>query len=108
MGGNATGPMESSGLRCDTWSMESCPCPRQCSNNGECVDGECYCYPKFQGEDCSELTPNIIQPAVLIPVAIATAVLVVTGMIMYQIFGNGNRCTRLKPDDEEGAHRQPD
>lgn len=49
-----------------------------------------------------------MQPAVLIPVAIATAVLVVSGMIMYQIFGNGNRCTRLKPEDEEGQHSQPD
>ena len=47
------------------------------------------------------LLQNIIQPAVLIPVAIATAVLVVTGMIMYQIFGNGNRCTRLRPKDDE-------
>ena len=59
MKGNVTGPTEPAvaGVRCDTWSMESCPCPKSCSMNGECVEGECFCYPKFMGEDCSITTP---------------------------------------------------
>ncbi|XP_071950673.1 teneurin-3-like isoform X2 [Antedon mediterranea] len=31
------------------------PCLNDCSGNGQCVDGQCKCYPTFTGEDCSKV-----------------------------------------------------
>ena len=34
-------------------------CPQNCSGQGKCTSGECRCYPKFTGPDCSvPLCPN--------------------------------------------------
>uniref|UniRef100_A0A672GFQ3 Tenascin C n=1 Tax=Salarias fasciatus TaxID=181472 RepID=A0A672GFQ3_SALFA len=37
-------------------------CPDNCSNRGQCVNGECVCDIGYEGEDCSELScPNSCQ-----------------------------------------------
>ena len=34
-------------------------CPHNCSDQGQCVAGKCFCFPKFSGPDCSlPLCPN--------------------------------------------------
>ncbi|RWW50400.1 hypothetical protein BHE74_00043336 [Ensete ventricosum] len=29
-------------------------CPGSCSFNGDCIDGKCYCFLSFHGNDCSK------------------------------------------------------
>lgn len=29
-------------------------CPKNCHNNGDCIEGVCKCFPGFQGRDCSQ------------------------------------------------------
>uniref|UniRef100_A0A8C9VTN2 Teneurin transmembrane protein 2 n=1 Tax=Scleropages formosus TaxID=113540 RepID=A0A8C9VTN2_SCLFO len=29
-------------------------CPQNCHGNGECISGECHCFPGFHGTDCSK------------------------------------------------------
>ena len=41
-------------------------CPKDCSNNGRCkIDGTCWCFPDFTGEDCSQINPNPYRMLVL-------------------------------------------
>jgi len=30
-------------------------CPNFCSNNGYCLNGDCYCKPGYEGKDCSSI-----------------------------------------------------
>mmetsp|Transcript_25261 Transcript_25261/g.34940 ORF Transcript_25261/g.34940 Transcript_25261/m.34940 type:complete len:586 (-) Transcript_25261:85-1842(-) len=34
---------------------ETQTCPDQCSGNGDCVQGECVCYPNYRGSSCQSL-----------------------------------------------------
>jgi hypothetical protein len=36
-------------------------CPNDCSNNGFCLDGKCFCVPEFFGEDCSKSNKQCIN-----------------------------------------------
>jgi len=36
-------------------------CVNDCSNNGFCLDGKCYCIPEFFGEDCSKSNKKCIN-----------------------------------------------
>lgn len=34
-------------------------CPKNCSDHGTCIENQCSCNPKWEGEDCSlNLCPN--------------------------------------------------
>jgi hypothetical protein len=37
------------GLRCEF----KFKCPKDCSKNGECLNGKCFCSPGWEGEDCA-------------------------------------------------------
>jgi hypothetical protein len=41
-----------------TTSYTVTPCPSQCSANGECLRGRCYCNAGFVGEDCAMKEPT--------------------------------------------------
>jgi len=52
----------------DTFSVcrPGAMCPKDCSNNGRCkMDGKCWCFPDFTGEDCSEINPKPYRMMVL-------------------------------------------
>ncbi len=34
----------------------STQCKNRCNKRGDCIDGKCKCYPGFEGDDCSKLT----------------------------------------------------
>lgn len=37
----------------ETKLSAAAPCPSDCSGNGICANGRCFCNPGFDGEDCS-------------------------------------------------------
>jgi len=41
-----------------TTSYTVTPCPSECSGNGECLRGRCYCNAGFVGEDCAMKEPT--------------------------------------------------
>ena len=41
-------------------------CPNDCTNNGRCkMDGKCWCFPDFTGDDCSKINPTPYRMMVL-------------------------------------------
>ena len=51
---NSSTQLPLTGEKCDSWRMNTCPCPNECSNNGACDgDGICECNYAWTGEDCS-------------------------------------------------------
>ena len=47
---------------CRTGAM----CPKDCSNNGRCkMDGTCWCFPDFTGDDCSKINAKPYRMIVL-------------------------------------------
>ena len=36
-------------------------CQNDCSNNGFCLDGKCYCVPEFFGDDCSKTNKKCVN-----------------------------------------------
>ena len=43
------GPCPDNALVCSTLS-----CPNDCGSNGECVDGQCRCFPGYVGDECEK------------------------------------------------------
>lgn len=35
-------------------------CPNNCNEHGDCVDGVCKCFPRYQGKDCAETSCPVV------------------------------------------------
>eukprot|EP00499_Haloplacidia_sp_CaronLabIsolate_P013411 CAMPEP_0196780752 /NCGR_PEP_ID=MMETSP1104-20130614/8479_1 /TAXON_ID=33652 /ORGANISM="Cafeteria sp., Strain Caron Lab Isolate" /LENGTH=194 /DNA_ID=CAMNT_0042150967 /DNA_START=20 /DNA_END=607 /DNA_ORIENTATION=- len=102
--GNVTAPADS-GVSCVHWSMVSCSCVNGCNNKGRCdEDGICHCYDGWGAEDCSDETKPHGNPAVLIPIALICAAILVGSLVAAHVMSNSDRCwNRRKPRDPERA-----
>ena len=99
---NSSTQLPLTGEKCDSWRMNTCPCPNECSNNGACDgDGICECNYAWTGEDCSVKRPSIVKPGVIIPIAIGTAFLGAAVVVGIQLFGGGARCLERKGPEHE-------
>ena len=99
---NTTSELPLTNEKCDSWRMNTCPCPNDCSNNGACSgDGICECNYAWTGEDCSSKRPSIVKPGVVIPIAIGTAFLGAAVVVSIQLFGGGARCLDRKDPEHD-------
>ena len=99
---NTTTELPMTGEKCDSWRMNTCPCPNNCNDHGTCGgDGICECNYAWTGEDCSSKRPSLVKPGVIISIAIGTAFLGAAVVVSIQLFGGGARCLDRKGPEHD-------
>ena len=77
----------------------ACPCPNHCSGHGTCSpQGVCACFRAFEGDACGREKSSMINPAVVVPVAVVAVGAFVSAIVLLHIKQSGG--AHVKDGDE--------